>query len=145
MSGPAIAETSSTSEVKNADTSVQVERLALCPAHKGRRSDRPAASAAIARFLTTVCWRGYGRIAVPFRFSSSRRWLSIPLASLPVKPLVNAVCPACFPNRASRCRRLAPDSSRARNAVPSWTASAPRASAATTRPLHVPSRFRVFR
>ncbi len=57
--GPAISETSSTNEIKKADTSVQVERLALCPAHIGTRSARPAASAAIARFLTSSRCSGY--------------------------------------------------------------------------------------
>ena len=38
MAKSPISETSSTNEVKKADTSVQVERLALCPAHRGRRA-----------------------------------------------------------------------------------------------------------
>src|SRR5260370_5292360 len=56
--GPAISETSSTNDVRKANTSVQVERLALCPAHRGRRSDRPAASAGIARVLTSLRCNG---------------------------------------------------------------------------------------
>src|SRR6266478_5387581 len=127
MTGPPISETSLTNEVKKANTLLQVERLALCPAQRGRRSDRPAASAAVERLFTTPRWSGYGRISVSFRFNSSSKRLWIPRASLPVKPLVKAVCPPCFPSRASRCSRLAPDSSHARNAVPIWTASAPRA------------------
>src|SRR6266446_4974804 len=75
MTGPAISEASSTSEVKKAITSVQVERLALCPAHRGMKSDRPAASAGIARFLTSARWRGYGRISVPGQFNSSNKRL----------------------------------------------------------------------
>src|SRR6266478_7559569 len=43
MMGSAISEASLTNEVKKSDTLVQVERLALCPAHRGRRSGRPAA------------------------------------------------------------------------------------------------------
>jgi len=82
----AIWETSSTNELQKANTSAHVERLALCPAHRGRRSDRPAASAAIERFLTTPRWSGYGKISVPFRFNSSIKRLWIPRASLPVKP-----------------------------------------------------------
>src|SRR6267143_5392254 len=97
MIGPAISEISSTNEVKKPDTSVQVERLALCPAHSGRRSDRPAASAGIARLLTSLRCNGYGRIAVPSWFSSCNKRLLIPRASLPVKPFVRAVCPAFFP------------------------------------------------
>src|SRR5438477_150234 len=77
MRGPAISETFSTNEVKKATTSVQLERLALCPAHRGRRSDRPAASAGIARFLTSLRCNGYGRIAVPAWFSSSSKRLWI--------------------------------------------------------------------
>src|SRR6267143_1595817 len=65
MIGPPISEISSTNAVKKLDTSVQLERLALCPAHSGRRSDRPAASAGIARLLTSLRCNGYGRIAVP--------------------------------------------------------------------------------
>jgi hypothetical protein len=37
---------------------VQAERLAFCPAHRGRRSDRPAASAGITRFLTSLRCNG---------------------------------------------------------------------------------------
>jgi hypothetical protein len=132
MTGPAISETSSTNEVKKADTSVQVERLALCPAHIGTRSARPAASAAIARFLTSSRCSGYGKISAPFRFKSSITRLWIARASLPVNPFVKAVRPALRRRRVSRCRRLAPDSSHARNTVPIWTASAPRASEAIT-------------
>src|SRR5580693_2911895 len=87
------SEISSTSEVKKADTSVQVERLALCPAHIGTRSVRPAASAALARFLTGSRCRGYGKISVPFRFKFSITRLGIARASLPVNPFVKAVCP----------------------------------------------------
>src|SRR6266851_1910106 len=62
MMGPAISETSSTNERKKADESVQAERLALCPAHRGRRSARPAASAAIERFLTSLrCIQDFSR------------------------------------------------------------------------------------
>src|ERR1700721_4168247 len=66
-----MSETSSTNELKKADTSVQVEILARCAAHIGTRSARPAASAAIARFLTSSRCSGYGKISVPFRFKSS--------------------------------------------------------------------------
>src|SRR6266850_4478850 len=96
MIGPAISEISSTNEVKKPDMSVQVERLALCPAHRGRRSDRPAASAGIARFLTRLRCKGYGRTAVPSWFSSCSKRLWIPRASLPVKPFVRVVCPPFF-------------------------------------------------
>ena len=130
--GPAISEISSTNEVRKADTSMQAERLALCPAHIGTRSARPAASAAIARFLTSSRCSGYGKISVPLRFKSSITRLCIARASLPMKPFVNAVCPALRRRKVSRCRRLAPDSSHARNTVPIWTASAPRARAAIT-------------
>src|SRR5713101_728903 len=58
MMGPAISETSSTNEVKKADTSVQVERLAPCPAHRGWRSDRPAACAGIAALWKLVLGGG---------------------------------------------------------------------------------------
>jgi hypothetical protein len=130
--GPAISEISSTTDLKKAGTSVQVERLELCPAHIGTRSARPAASAAIARFLTSSRCRGYGRILVPLRFRFSITRLRSARASLPVNPFVKAVCPALRRCKASRYRRLAPDSSQDRNAVPIWTASAPRARAAIT-------------
>jgi hypothetical protein len=67
------------------EASAHVERGALCPAHRGRRSDWPAA-AGIERFLTTPRCNGYGKISVPFRFNSSINRLWIPRASLPVKP-----------------------------------------------------------
>src|SRR6266446_8520212 len=97
MIGAAISEISSTNAVKKLDTSVQLERLALCPAHRGRRSGRPDASAGIARFLRRLRCNGYGRIAVPSWFNSCSKRLWIPRASLPVKPFVRAVCPAFFP------------------------------------------------
>src|SRR5580658_6028307 len=65
ITGPAISEISSTNEFKKASRSVHAERLALCPAHMGTRSDRPAASAAIERFLTSARCSGYGKISTP--------------------------------------------------------------------------------
>src|SRR5258706_16407561 len=44
-----IADASSSSDCKNTETSVQADRPALCPAHNGRRSERPAVAAATDR------------------------------------------------------------------------------------------------
>ena len=99
---PGVSKTSSTNEVKKTDTSVQVERLALCPAHRGMRSDRPAAFAGIERFLTSFRCNGYGKSPFLSWFNSSIKRLWIPRASFPVKPFVSAVYPAFFPRKASR-------------------------------------------
>jgi len=46
-------------------------KIGALPSHRGVRSDWPAASAAIERFLTSPRCSGYGRISTPFRFNSS--------------------------------------------------------------------------
>src|SRR4051794_20735755 len=126
-----VSDTCSTNELRSFSTSVNRKSGALCPAHSGTKSQRPADSAAVATLRTSARCSGYGRISAPlwFNCSSSRLW--IPRASLPLKPRVREVCPACSPSNASRCSALAPDSLQARNTVPIWTPSAPRASAAT--------------
>src|SRR5580765_8391627 len=65
MTGPAISSTSSTNEVKNADTSVQVERLALCPAHIGTRSGSLCCNCEISdEFALQRIWQDLGSASV---------------------------------------------------------------------------------
>ena len=97
-----IADASSSSDCKNTETSVQADRPALCPAHNGRRSERPAVAAATDRCLTSPRWSGYGRISVAVWLNCCIKALSMPRASLPVKPLVRPVCPASLRRSASR-------------------------------------------
>ena len=84
----------STRDCNNSEIPGHRTRLALCPAHSASRSALPAFCAARATFRMRDLGNGYGNISVPGLFSVCSKSLSIPRASLPVKPCVSAVRPA---------------------------------------------------
>lgn len=138
--------TSFTRNCNNPEVPWHHTRLALCPAQSASRSDLPAFCAGRATARIRDLCNGYGNISAPGSFRVWSNSLSIPRASLPVKPCVSAVRLALPLRMALRCKRCTPDSSQARKTVPICTLSAlsaktatmPRASAIP--PLRLPPR-----